>query len=96
MTAQTETMTAGSTAQRVEVKAGITTHSFKNAREYASAIVAQLTLEEKVKLLAGSDLWRTNAIPRVGVSKMKFSDGPVGVRGGLFADGVSAASLPTG
>ncbi|KAH8588458.1 glycoside hydrolase superfamily [Bisporella sp. PMI_857] len=66
------------------------------AKTFAARILAQLTLEEKVQLLAGSDLWRTEAIPRVGVSKMKFSDGPVGVRGGLFADGVSAASLPTG
>ena len=54
------------------------------------------TLEEKVSLLAGDDQWRTAPVKRLGVSRMKTSDGPVGVRGGLFTDAVSAASLPTG
>ncbi|RDW61743.1 beta-glucosidase H [Aspergillus mulundensis] len=67
-----------------------------SAAEYAASMLPQLTLEEKVKLLAGADMWRTNAIPRVGISQMKCSDGPVGVRGGQFTDGVTAASLPSG
>ncbi|KAH7000508.1 glycoside hydrolase superfamily [Ilyonectria destructans] len=55
-----------------------------------------MTLEEKVLLLTGQDLWRTNPIQRLGVSRIKTSDGPVGVRGGIFTDGVKTASLPTG
>jgi beta-glucosidase len=66
------------------------------AAGYAASILSQLTLEEKVKLLAGADMWRTSAIPRVGIPQMKTSDGPVGVRGGQFTDGVTAASLPSG
>ncbi|KAL4779189.1 periplasmic beta-glucosidase precursor [Aspergillus varians] len=66
------------------------------AAQYAASVLPKLSLEEKVKLLAGADMWRTNAIPRVGISQMKCSDGPVGVRGGQFTDGVTAASLPSG
>lgn len=66
------------------------------AKRFARQKLAQMTLEEKVLLLAGEDLWRTNPVPRVGISRIKTSDGPVGVRGGIFTDGVSAASLPTG
>jgi beta-glucosidase len=55
-----------------------------------------MTLEEKVLLLTGEDLWRTNAVPRLSVSRIKTSDGPVGGRGGIFTDGISAASAPAG
>lgn len=46
------------------------------------AVLAKLTLEEKVQLTAGSDLWRTTAISRLGVPYLKLSDGPSGARGG--------------
>jgi beta-glucosidase-like glycosyl hydrolase len=65
-------------------------------REYINAVLPRLSIEEKVLLLAGKDLWRTNSIPRLGVSSIKTSDGPVGVRGGLWTDGVPAAFLPSG
>lgn len=66
------------------------------ARTWARDKLSQMTLEEKVSLLAGEDQWRTAAVRRLGVSRLKTSDGPVGVRGGLFSDNASAASLPTG
>ncbi|KAG2181543.1 hypothetical protein INT44_008358 [Umbelopsis vinacea] len=59
-------------------------------------LLAELTLEEKVSLLAGADTWRTAAIPRLNIPSVKVSDGPNGARGGEFADGKSAACFPAG
>ncbi|CAH0028948.1 unnamed protein product [Clonostachys rhizophaga] len=75
---------------------GGATNGTKTASQWAQEKLSQMTLEEKVLLLAGEDLWRTHSIPRLGISRLKTSDGPVGVRGGIFTDGVKAASLPTG
>jgi hypothetical protein len=35
------------------------------------SLLAQLTLEEKVSLLAGADTWRTAAIPRLSIPAVK-------------------------
>jgi beta-glucosidase len=45
------------------------------------ALVADLTLDEKVSLLAGEDLWSTVAVPRLGIPKVQVTDGPNGARG---------------
>ena len=44
------------------------------------AILKQLTLEEKVSLCSGLDMWRTKDIRRVGVPSIQFADGSSGVR----------------
>ena len=55
------------------------------------ALLASLTLEQKVSLLAGHDNWHTPAVP--GVPPMRCSDGPAGVRGTSF-NGPPSASFP--
>ncbi|GJN89025.1 hypothetical protein Rhopal_001999-T1 [Rhodotorula paludigena] len=53
--------------------------------EFAQAdlhdVLDRLSLQEKVSLLAGPDWWTTVPIERVGVPRIKMSDGPNGVRG---------------
>jgi len=45
-----------------------------------SAIIAQMTLEEKVSLIVGADNWHTSAVERLGVPAVRMADGPYGVR----------------
>ncbi|KAH7131321.1 glycoside hydrolase superfamily, partial [Dactylonectria macrodidyma] len=59
-------------------------------------LLSQLTLDEKLSLLAGGSQWRTAAIKRLGIPALKVSDGPSGARGEIFGEGVPAAFLPSG
>ena len=44
-------------------------------------LIAQMSLEEKVSLLAGADLWHTVPVERLGIPQIKVTDGPNGARG---------------
>jgi beta-glucosidase len=46
----------------------------------AHALMAKLTLEEKIKLLGGVDSMFTQAVPSIGLPRFKMSDASVGVR----------------
>jgi beta-glucosidase len=46
------------------------------------ALLARLSLEEKVSLLSGRDHWTLPALPAIGLESIKMSDGPTGVKGG--------------
>lgn len=54
-----------------------------------------LTLEQKVALLSGADMWHTVAFPDAGISAIRTSDGPAGVRGTSWT-GPESASFPCG
>ncbi|PWN51235.1 beta-glucosidase protein, partial [Violaceomyces palustris] len=59
-------------------------------------LVGKLTLEEKIQLLSGFDLWRSGGSNRSkGLGYIKLTDGPNGARGGGgFKDSVPAALFP--
>jgi len=59
------------------------------------ALVDELTLEEAVTLLSGHDAWHTAPIERLGIPRMRVSDGPAGVRGTRFG-GVPSLNVPCG
>jgi beta-glucosidase len=56
-------------------------------------LMARLTLEEKVSLLAGATAMTLHAIPRLGVPEVKMTDGPTGVRS---PEGKPATVFPVG
>ncbi len=65
-------------------------------KENIDNILAELTLTEKVTLLAGADMWRTVALERVGIPAIQVSDGPNGVRGRDDNLGDTSVCFPVG
>jgi len=60
-------------------------------------LLSQMTLAEKVSLLSGEDFWSLPAIERLGIHKLRVTDGPNGARGGGgLVDGVKSAAFPVG
>ncbi|KQQ46120.1 beta-glucosidase [Rhizobium sp. Leaf311] len=58
-------------------------------------ILREMTLEEQVSLLSGADFWTTVPVERLGVPKIKVTDGPNGARGaGSLVAGVKAGCFP--
>ncbi len=56
-----------------------------------------MTLEEQVSLLSGEDFWSLPAIERLGIAKLRVTDGPNGARGGgSLIGGVKSAAFPVG
>ncbi len=58
-------------------------------------LVGAMTLDEKVSLTAGADMWYLPPVPRLGIPALKVSDGPSGVRGDSLI-GRRSLSLPCG
>lgn len=59
-------------------------------------LIQQMTLDEKISLLAGRDMWHTVPIERLGIPAIRVTDGPNGVRGvgGNYAP--TSACFPCG
>lgn len=57
--------------------------------------VNALTLERKVLLLTGRDIWSTWPIPEIGLRPIVVSDGPSGVRGARWDEREPSLNLPS-
>jgi len=66
-------------------------------KEKVEELLGQMTIEEKVSMLAGSAMWYTMPVEKLGIPAIKVTDGPNGARGGgSFAGGLTSACFPVG
>ncbi|PKO04583.1 MAG: glycosyl hydrolase [Chloroflexi bacterium HGW-Chloroflexi-3] len=59
-------------------------------------LLKQMTVEEKISLLAGADMWHTTPVERLGIPSIRVSDGPNGVRGVTDNYSPTSACFPCG
>ncbi|KAF3388795.1 putative beta-glucosidase I [Penicillium rolfsii] len=71
-------------------------HSDTNINVRVDAVLQELTLAEKISLLAGADNWHLQGIERLGIPQIRTSDGPNGIRGTKMINGDPASCLPCG
>jgi beta-glucosidase len=59
-------------------------------------LIGEMTLDEKIAMLAGANLWSTVSIPRLNIPPFKVTDGPNGGRGAQGGMGPSSVCTPVG
>ena len=59
-------------------------------------LITHLTLEEKISMLAGKDLWHTAPVERLGIPSIRVTDGPNGARGSQGSLAPTSALIPVG
>ncbi len=59
-------------------------------------LINQLTLDEKISMLAGMRLWHSTAVPRLNIPAFQVADGPNGVRGIWSKMSPPSATTPIG
>lgn len=61
-----------------------------------NALGTGLTLEEKLSLTAGRDMWSTSPMAHAGITSVRFADGPMGITGGRVDERDLALLTPCG
>src|ERR1051325_4961075 len=59
-------------------------------------LLSQMTIEEKISMLAGADVWHSVAVKRLGIPQFKTTDGPNGARGAWGSMSSPAVATPVG
>jgi len=65
-----------------------------NSRPDLHALIAQLDLKAKVRLLTGGTMYGLHAEEEIGLAEVHLSDGPTGVRGLTFTSGPPVTLFP--
>jgi beta-glucosidase len=60
-----------------------------------AARLGRLSLEQKVRLLTGADIWALHPEPAIGLRRLVTSDGPAGVRGERWDERYPSANVPS-
>ena len=59
-------------------------------------LLKKMTLEEKISMLAGADLWHSVAVERLDIPQFKTTDGPNGARGAWGSMASPSVATPVG
>ena len=59
-------------------------------------LIRKMTLDEKISMLAGADLWYSVPLPRLKIPAFKVTDGPNGSRGAQGGMGPTSVCTPVG
>ncbi|HSJ87481.1 MAG TPA: glycoside hydrolase family 3 C-terminal domain-containing protein [Anaerolineales bacterium] len=59
-------------------------------------LLSQMTIEEKISMLAGADLWSSVPVPRLNIPQFKTTDGPNGARGAWGSMASPSVATPVG
>src|SRR6266540_2625145 len=59
-------------------------------------LLSQMTLDEKISMLAGADVWHSVAVKRLGIPQFKTTDGPNGARGAWGSMASPSVATPVG
>ena len=58
-------------------------------------IIGKMTLEEKVEMLHGKNMFSSAGVPRLGIADIEYADGPFGIREEMEPHGWNSAGLTT-
>ncbi|KZT24579.1 glycoside hydrolase family 3 protein [Neolentinus lepideus HHB14362 ss-1] len=58
-------------------------------------VLSKIRLPDKIRMLTGLGWWHTEPVLNVGIPSMRMSDGPNGVRGTRFFNGVPSSCFPS-
>lgn len=66
-----------------------------NHEQQIDAIIQDMTLEEKIAMLHGKNMFSSSGIPRLGIADMEYADGPFGIREEMEPHGWNSIHLST-